>query len=140
MTSNSSYLVQILPKQSGNGQCIGKEWFDGFLQELTDKFGGATSFLRSPGQGLWQSGGGTEKDSIAVIEVMVERLDRVFWRSLVWHIRCVKLIDGSSVRFIKNLAWDTSICAPLMGQRNRAGRGVTAQGRRPDFELPETSS
>ena len=36
------------------------------------KFGGATSFLRAPGQGLWQSGGATEKDRIAVVEVMVE--------------------------------------------------------------------
>ena len=67
----------LLPKETGNGQPIGKEWFDGFLKELTDKFGGATSFLRAPGQGLWQSGGGTENDSIAVVEVMVERLDQL---------------------------------------------------------------
>ena len=49
---------------------------DGFLKELTEKFGGATSFLRAPGTGLWQSGGGTEKDSIAVVEVMAEEIDR----------------------------------------------------------------
>ena len=35
-----------------------------------------------PGQGLWQSGGATEKDRIAVVEVMVEHLDHAFWRSL----------------------------------------------------------
>ena len=40
-------------------------------QQLTDKFGGATSFLRASGQGLWQNGGGTEKDGIAVVEIMV---------------------------------------------------------------------
>ena len=40
------------------------------LQELTDKFGGATSFVRAPGQGLWASGGDVEWDNIAVIEVM----------------------------------------------------------------------
>ena len=63
MSSGPSHLVQILlPKETGNGQPVGKEWFDGFLEELTDKFGGATSFLRAPGQGLWQSGGATEKD------------------------------------------------------------------------------
>jgi hypothetical protein len=83
MRSDPTHLVQILlPKETGNGRPIGKEWFDGFLQELTDEFGGATSFLRAPGQGLWQSGGATEKDSIAVVEVMVARLDRTFWRSL----------------------------------------------------------
>jgi hypothetical protein len=51
-------------------------------EELTQKFGGATSFQRASGQGLWLSGGETEEDSIAVVEVMVEHLDRTFWRSL----------------------------------------------------------
>ena len=83
MSTDPSHLVQILlPKETGKGQPIGKEWFDGFLKELTDKFGGATSFLRAPGTGLWQSGGGTEKDSIAVVEVMAEEIDRVYWQSL----------------------------------------------------------
>jgi hypothetical protein len=54
-------------ERTGKRQPIGKDWFD--------KFGGATSFLRAPGQGLWQSGGGKEKDSIAVVEVMAKRLD-----------------------------------------------------------------
>ena len=58
MSADLSHLVQILlPKETGDGQPIGKDWFDGFLKELTEKFGGATSFLRAPGQGLWQSGG-----------------------------------------------------------------------------------
>jgi hypothetical protein len=83
MSSGPSHLVQILlPEETGNGRPIGKDWFDGFLEELTGKFGGATSFLRAPGQGLWQSGGATKKDRIAVVEVMVERLDHAFWRSL----------------------------------------------------------
>jgi len=83
MSAGASHLVQILlPKETGKGQPIDKEWFDGFLKELTEKFGGATSFLRAPGTGLWQSGGGTEKDSIAVVEVMAEEIDRVYWQSL----------------------------------------------------------
>ncbi|WP_271617563.1 hypothetical protein ACNJX9_13250 [Bradyrhizobium sp. DASA03076] len=45
---NRSYLIQILvPKQTGEGHPVSKEWFEAFLQELTDKFGGATSFVRS---------------------------------------------------------------------------------------------
>jgi hypothetical protein len=83
MSAGPSQLVQILlPKETGKGEPIGKDWFDGFLKELTDEFGGATSFLRAPGHGLWQSGGGTEKDSIAVVEVMAERLDLSYWQSL----------------------------------------------------------
>jgi hypothetical protein len=32
MISSPSHLVQILlPKETGNGRPIGKEWFDGFL-------------------------------------------------------------------------------------------------------------
>ena len=82
MSAGPSHLVQILlPKETGNGQPIGKDRFDGLLKELTDKFGGATSFLRAPGQGLWQSGGGTEQDSIAVVEVMVEEIDGSYWQS-----------------------------------------------------------
>lgn len=65
MTMSSLHLVQILlPKKSGNGQPVNRDWFDGFLQELTDKFGGATSFLRAPGQGLWQSAGGREPKTL----------------------------------------------------------------------------
>jgi hypothetical protein len=53
--SPPSYLVQILlPKETGNGQPISHQWFEAVLKELTEKFGGATSFLRAPGQGLWR--------------------------------------------------------------------------------------
>ena len=83
MSAGSSHLVEILlPQETGKGQPIDKDWFDGFLKELTERFGGATSFLRAPGRGLWQSGGTTEKGGIAVVEVMAEHLDRAFWRSL----------------------------------------------------------
>jgi len=83
MSESPSYLVEILlPRETGHGRPIGEDWFDGFLKDLTEKFGGATSFLRTPGQGLWQSGGATEKDGIAIVEVMAEHLDRAFWRSL----------------------------------------------------------
>ena len=83
MREDPSYLVEILlPKETGHGEPISKDWFDGFLKDLAQKFGGTTSFLRAPGQGLWQSGGTTEKDSIAVVEVMADHLDLVFWRSL----------------------------------------------------------
>ncbi|MBR1251760.1 hypothetical protein JQ609_33205 [Bradyrhizobium sp. AUGA SZCCT0169] len=83
MSPGRSHLVEILlPKETGKGQPIGQHWLDCFLKELSDRFGGATSFLRAPGQGLWQSGGGTEKDSIAVVEVMVEEIDSSYWQTL----------------------------------------------------------
>ena len=52
------------------------------LKELTDRFGGVTSFMRSSGEGLWQNGGEKERDSVAVIEVMAAEVDTAYWRSL----------------------------------------------------------
>ena len=99
MSSRPSHLVQILlPKETGKRQPISKDWFDHLLKELTEKFGGATSFLRGPGQGLWQSSGGTEKDSIAVVEVMVENLDRAYWRSLRDRLECELSQDEIVIR------------------------------------------
>jgi hypothetical protein len=54
MSSRPSHLVQILlPKEAGTGQPIAKDWFDDFLKELSDQFGGVIGFLRAPGQDLW---------------------------------------------------------------------------------------
>jgi hypothetical protein len=78
-----SYLVQILlPKQTGNGNQVEQKWFDSLLKELTDRFGGATSFLRAPGEGVWQNGHEVEQDNVAVIEVMTDDLDTAYWASL----------------------------------------------------------
>jgi hypothetical protein len=80
---SASYLVQILlPKETGNGEPVSQEWFGAFLKELTAEFGGATSFVRSPGQGLWREGGETKGDTIAVVEVMAEELALDYWGSL----------------------------------------------------------
>lgn len=79
----SHYLVQLLlPKETGQGARIPKDWFDELMKELTDKFGGATSFVRAPGEGLWQSGSGAERDDFAVVEIMTDRLDTDYWRAL----------------------------------------------------------
>ena len=80
--SAASYLVQILlPTRTGNGQPVTQARFEELLHELTDKFGGATSFVRAPGQGLWDSGGDLERDNIAVIEVMTDQIDPPFWQA-----------------------------------------------------------
>jgi hypothetical protein len=80
---SASYLVQILlPKVTGQGEPVSKEWFEAFLTELTEEFGGATSFLRAPGMGLWRDGGETERDTIAVVEVMTDELAQEYWSSL----------------------------------------------------------
>ena len=81
--AQTSYLIEILlPKETGYGKPIGQKWFEDLLSELTQKFGGATSFMRAPGQGLWRSGGETQCDNIAVIEVMARQLELEYWKRL----------------------------------------------------------
>jgi len=76
-------LIEILlPLQDDEGQPFPSELFDRLARELTERFGGVTSFARSPAEGRWKQVGGTEHEDIAVIEVMAEELDRVCWSSL----------------------------------------------------------
>jgi hypothetical protein len=82
-TAQTSHLVEILlPKETGDGKPIGQKWFEDLLAELTAKFGGATSFTRAPGHGLWRNGGETQRDNIAVIEVMADQLATEYWKGL----------------------------------------------------------
>ena len=83
MAKRSRHLVQILvPLMTGDGEELEKDWFEALLQELTDRFGGATSFIQSPGQGHWDSGKEIEKDSVALVEVMTVELDEDYWDQL----------------------------------------------------------
>ena len=71
----------LLPTRTGTGQPVTQARFEELLQELTNKFGGVTSFVRAPGQGLWDKRGNVERDNIAVIEVMRDELDPPFWHA-----------------------------------------------------------
>ena len=42
---------------------------------FTDKFGGLTAFVRSPGEGMWADKGAVERDDVVVLEVMTQELD-----------------------------------------------------------------
>jgi hypothetical protein len=78
-----AFLVEILvPKTTGKGQPVTQEWFEDFMKELTQTFGGATSFVRSPGLGLWRDRGEMQRDTIVVVEVMAEELKQDYWASL----------------------------------------------------------
>ena len=77
------HLIQILlPLNDGEGRRFPADLFERLAQGLTEKFGGATSFTRSPAEGRWKSGQSTERDDIAVIEVMAEIVEREWWAEL----------------------------------------------------------
>ena len=75
------YLVQmLLPLYDNAGQRVGAERFAQLRDELTQKYGGVTAFLRSPAHGTWkEASGAVDVDEVVMCEVMVEALDRGWW-------------------------------------------------------------
>jgi len=76
------HLVQILlPAYDNAGRRFPTEHFNDVRTKLTDRFGGLTSYSRAPAEGLWGSGSTVRRDDIVVVEVMVESLDRTWWKN-----------------------------------------------------------
>jgi hypothetical protein len=75
------FLVQLLlPLYDNSGQRIASAHFARVMDELTDRYGGVTAYLRSPAEGSWvQGGGAVDKDEVVMFEVMVDHLDRDWW-------------------------------------------------------------
>ncbi len=76
-------LVQLLlPLFDNDGNRLPESTFRRVRAELTERFGGLTAYTRAPASGLWQDEdtGETNHDDIVVYEVMVEQLDREWWR------------------------------------------------------------
>ena len=76
------FLVEfLLPTHDNHGAAFPKDEFDRVRRELTERFGGVTAFMRSPAMGLWADDKGqVRRDDLVTFEVMVETLDRDWWR------------------------------------------------------------
>jgi hypothetical protein len=77
------YLVQLLlPLYDNSGRRVPHERFAQVRDELTERYGGVTAYLRSPAQGTWKvDSGAVDRDEVVMCEVMVEDLDRAWWSS-----------------------------------------------------------
>ena len=75
------FLVQLLlPLCDNAGRRVPHDAFAAVRDELTERYGGVTAFLRSPAQGTWkETSGAVDRDEIVMCEVMVEALDRGWW-------------------------------------------------------------
>ena len=75
------YLVQLLlPLYDNSGHRFPNARLREVADELTDRFGGVTAYLRSPAEGSWREGNGpVDKDEVVMFEVMVDHLDRDWW-------------------------------------------------------------
>ena len=92
------HLVQVLvPVYDNDGQPFPAAEFRRIRQELTTRFGGVTAYTRAPAEGTWEDDQGRiHHDDVAVVEVMVETLDRGWWsgyrRELAARVRQTELV------------------------------------------------
>ena len=76
------HLVQILlPVYDNAGQRFPTDHYNEVRVKLTKKFGGLTAYTRAPAEGLWEIGSTVERDDIVAVEIMVESLERTWWKA-----------------------------------------------------------
>jgi hypothetical protein len=75
------HLIQLLlPLHDNSNHEFSNAHFNRVRQELTDRFGGVTAFVRSPAVGLWKEGNAeVNRDEVIMFEVMAEQLDKEWW-------------------------------------------------------------
>jgi hypothetical protein len=97
------HLIQLLlPLYDNSDVRFPRETFDHVRQELTDRFGGVTAFLRSPGEGFWRMAeNAINRDDVVIFEVMTDELDRPWWvqyrRELEQRFRQIELVIRASL-------------------------------------------
>lgn len=76
------HLVQILlPLYDNSGMLFPRNEYTRVRDVLAEKFGGITTYFRSPAEGIWkETPTMTVRDDIVIYEVMTEVLDRDWWR------------------------------------------------------------
>jgi hypothetical protein len=76
------YLIQmLLPLYDNDQHPFPQDQFLRIRDELSERFGGITTYMRSPARGLWkETVDTTVHDDIVIYEVMSETLDREWWR------------------------------------------------------------
>ena len=77
-----TYLIQILlPLFDNDGRQFGRDHFIEVRDQLTNAYGGLTSYSRAPVEGLWrEDGASVQHDDLVIYEVMTSDLDRSWWR------------------------------------------------------------
>lgn len=75
------YLVQLLlPLADNDGRSFPRSAYDGVRNELTERFGGVTAYVRAPAEGLWKEDAHhVTRDDVVIYEVMTGELNRRWW-------------------------------------------------------------
>ena len=75
------HLIQLLlPLHDNHKQAFPRAYFNRVRQELTDRFGGVTAFVRSPAIGFWKEASDDgSRDELVMFEVLTDQLDQAWW-------------------------------------------------------------
>lgn len=74
------YLIRLLlPLHDNQKTKFPAAYFAQIRKDLTERFGGATAFVRSPGVGLWKGDDEIIRDEVILFEVMADQLDEGWW-------------------------------------------------------------
>jgi hypothetical protein len=98
------YLIQLLlPLHNNEKEPFPARHFDTVREELTDRFGGVTAFVRTPAVGLWKdSNEDVSRDDMVMFEVMSAELDKDWWISYRLRLQ-------QKFRQEKLLVWASSV-------------------------------
>jgi hypothetical protein len=97
------HLIQLLlPLCDNEGHPFLQSMYLKVRDELTEKFGGITTYVRSPAEGLWKEGHScTVRDEIVIYEIMAKELNRAWWKDfreqLELHFRQDSIIVRTSL-------------------------------------------
>ena len=76
---SQKYLVQILLPITRAAGPVPTATLEQVSEELSDRFGGVTAYTRTPATGLWKTSDETDRDTVVMVEVVVNVLDREWW-------------------------------------------------------------
>jgi hypothetical protein len=81
MPANESLVQILLPLRDNAGRPFADDAHGRTRRELLDRFGGVTAYQRAPAEGLWKSEAGeVDRDEVVIFEVMVDEVERDWWR------------------------------------------------------------
>lgn len=92
------HLVELFLPLTNADEPFSPDLYDQVRKTLTQRFGGMTSFGRSPAEGTFRDEGRVVQDDIVVYEVMVEELDRNWWNKYRAQLEKVFVQDEILVR------------------------------------------
>src|ERR1700712_5780834 len=75
------HLIEIfLPLSDNQGVPFAANRYSEVRYTLTSEFGGLTAFMRAPADGTEKNQGRERRDELFVFEVMVDELDKSWWK------------------------------------------------------------